>query len=345
MPNQRLTRHFSKDLGIDLGTANCLVYVRNKGIVIREPSVVAVKKSTNQVLSVGEKARRMIGRTPGDIVAIRPMREGVIANFELTKELIRYLIRTAYRGRVFIKPRVVISIPTGTTGVERRAVIDAAVNAGAREAYLIEEPVAAAIGAGLPVEEAIGNMVINIGGGTTDMAVISLGGVVSGTSVRVGGDALDESISRFVRKTYNLMIGERSAEELKITLGSAYPLPEELKGEVRGRDQITGLPKTISVSSEEVREALKEPISNIIESIRQVVEHTPPELVSDIMHKEIIMTGGGSLLRGVDELIGNELRMKVRLADDPMACVVLGAGKTLEHVSLLKRVLVAGKKR
>jgi len=345
MPNQKLTRHFSKDLGVDLGTANCLVYVRNKGIIIREPSVVAVKKNTNQVLSVGEEARRMIGRTPGDIVAIRPMREGVIANFELTKELIRYLIRRAYRGRVFIKPRVVISIPTGTTGVERRAVVDAAVNAGAREAYLIEEPVAAAIGAGLPVEEAIGNMVINIGGGTTDVAVISLGGVVSGTSVRVGGDALDEAIARFIRKTYNLMIGERSAEELKTTLGSAYPLPEELKGEVRGRDQITGLPKTIIVSSEEVRKALKEPVGNIIDSIRQVVEHTPPELVSDIMYKEITMTGGGSLLRGVDELIGKELGMRVKLADDPMACVVLGAGKTLEHLSLLKRVLVGGKKK
>src|SRR5690554_3167329 len=345
MPNQKLTRHFSKDLGVDLGTANCLVYVRNKGIIIREPSVVAVKKNTNQVLSVGEEARRMIGRTPGDIVAIRPMREGVIANFELTKELIRYLIRRAYRGRVFIKPKVVISIPTGTTGVERRAVVDAAVNAGAREAYLIEEPVAAAIGAGLPVEEAIGNMVINIGGGTTDVAVISLGGVVSGTSVRVGGDALDEAIARFIRKTYNLMIGERSAEELKTTLGSAYPLPEELKGEVRGRDQITGLPKTIIVSSEEVRKALKEPVGNIIDSIRQVVEHTPPELVSDIMYKEITMTGGGSLLRGVDELIGKELGMRVKLADDPMACVVLGAGKPLEHLSLLKRVLVGGKKK
>lgn len=345
MPNHILMRRFSKDLGIDLGTANCLVYIRNKGVIIREPSVVAVRKNTNQVLAVGDEAWQMIGRTPGDIVAIRPMREGVIANFELTKELIQHLIRSAYRGRIFIKPRVVVSIPTGTTGVERRAVIDASIKAGAREAYLIEEPVAAAIGAGLPVHEAIGNMVINIGGGTSDVAVISLGGVVSGLSIRVGGDALDEAIARFIRRNYNLMIGERSAEELKISLGSAFPLPEELSGQVRGRDQITGLPKTIKLTSKEMREALKEPVGMMINAIRQVVERTPPELVSDIMNKEITMTGGGSLIRGLDQLISSELGMKVNLADDPMACVVLGAGKTLENLDVLKRVLVEGNKR
>lgn len=339
-----VTRYFSKDLGIDLGTANCLVYERNKGIIIREPSVVAVKKNTDTVLAVGEEARRMIGRTPGNIVAVRPLREGVIANFNLTKELLRYLIRKGCRGGIFVKPRVVISIPTGTTEVERRAVIDAALSAGAREAYLIEEPVAAAIGAGLPVQEAVGNMIINIGGGTTDIAVISLGGVVTGLSVRIGGDSMDEAIARFIKKNYNLMIGERSAEELKFSLGSAYPLPEELSGEVRGRDQITGLPKTITVSSTEIREAIKEPISSIITSIRQVVEETPPELVSDIMRKELIMTGGGALLRGIDQLIAKELGMRVKLADDPVSCVVLGAGKTLEHLATLKRVLVTTKK-
>lgn len=338
-----LTGHFSKELGIDLGTANCLVYERNKGLVIQEPSVVAVKKNSHHVLAVGEEARRMIGRTPGDIVAVRPLREGVIANFELTKELIRYLIRRACRGRFFIKPRVVISIPTGTTEVERRAVIDAAVNAGVREAYLIEEPVAAAIGAGLPVHEPVGNMVINIGGGTSDVAVISLGGVVSGLLVRVGGDAMDNAVARYIRKKYNLIIGERTAEEIKIALGSAFPLPEETTGEVRGRDQVSGLPRTIEVSTEEIREALKEPVDSIVAAIRQVVEQTPPELVADIMNEDVIMTGGGALLKGFDQRIGGELGMKMKVADDPLACVVLGAGKTLEHLPVLKRVLIGPK--
>lgn len=340
-----LTGHFSKELGIDLGTANCLVYERNKGLIIQEPSVVAVRKNTNQVLAVGEEARRMIGRTPGDIVAIRPLREGVIANFDLTKELLRYLIRRACRGRVFfIKPRVVTSIPTGTTEVERRAVIDAAVSAGVRECYLIEEPVAAAIGAGLPVHEPVGNMVINVGGGTCDVAVISLGGVVSGLSIRVGGDAMDDAIGRFIRKKYNLVIGERTAEEIKITFGSAFSLPDETTGEVRGRDQITGLPRTVKISTEEMREALKEPVTSIINAIRQVVEQTPPELVADIMNKDVTMTGGGALLKGLDQLITREVGMKVKLADDPMSCVVIGAGKTLEHLPLLRRVLVGPKR-
>ena len=305
-------RFFSKDLGLDLGTANSLIYEKNKGIIFREPSVVAVKKNTNQILALGEEARRMLGRTPGDIVALRPLQEGVIANYELTKELIRHLLKKACKRKFSAKPRVVISIPTGITGVERRAVLDAALSAGAGEAYLIEEPVAAAIGAGLPVHEAIGNMVINIGGGTSDVAVLSLGGVVSGLSIRIGGDAMDESIVRFIRRQYNLSIGKQTAEEIKIELGSAYPLAE--------------------------------PITNIINAIRQVVEKTPPELVADIMNQEIVMTGGGALLKGFTQLVARELSMKVKLAEDPMACVVLGAGKTLEQLDVLKRALVGSKK-
>ncbi len=344
MPVRFITRHFMKDLGIDLGTANSLVYERNKGIILREPSVVAIRKNTKEVLSVGSDARQMIGRTPGDIVAIRPLREGVIADFDITREMIRYLIRKACRGRVFIKPRVVVSIPSGTTEVERRAVIEATLNAGAREVFLIEEPVAAAIGAGLAVHEANGNMVIDIGGGTTDIAVISLGGIVTGQSVRVGGDSMDEAIARYVRKNYNLMIGERTAEDIKIYLGSAYPLEEEIHYEVRGRDHITGLPKVIEIGSEEVREALKEPIGIIINAVRQIIERTPPELVADIMFKDILLTGGGALLKGLDKLLGEDLGMHVRVADDPMTSVAVGTGKTLEHINLLSRVLIATKK-
>lgn len=342
-----LKRYFTKDLGLDLGTANSLVYEKDKGIIFREPSVVAVKKdSSTQILAIGKEAERMIGRTPGNIVALRPLREGVIANYELTKELIRYLLQKTLKRRFGLKPRVVVSIPTGITGVERRAVLDATLGAGAGEAYLIEEPVAAAIGAGLPVQDAMGNMVINIGGGTSDVAVISLGGVVAGHSIRVGGDAMDNSIIRFIRRQYNLSIGERSAEQLKIELGSAYPLrdEEERKGEARGRDQVTGLPKNVVVTAQEIREALKEPITTIVNAIRQVVEKTPAELVADIMNQEIIMTGGGALLSGFDQLVADELSMNVKLADDPMACVVKGAGKTLEHLDTLKRVLVGRKK-
>ncbi len=345
MGRRIIKRFFSKDLGLDLGTANSLVYEKNKGIIFREPTVVAIEKNTNQVLAMGEEARQMIGKTPGNIVAIRPLREGVIANYELTRELIRYLLRKAYKGRFMGKPRVVTSIPTGVTEVERRAVLEATLSAGAGETYLIEEPVAAAIGAGLPVHEAIGNMVINIGGGTSDIAVISMGGVVSGLSVRIGGDAMDDSIIRFVRRNYNLSIGERMAEEVKINLGSAISIGDEQEGEVRGRDQVTGLPKNMMVSSEEIREALKEPVANIINAIRQVVEKTPPELIADIMNQEIVMTGGGALLKGFDQLVARELNMRVKMAEDPMACVVLGAGKTLEHLDVLKRALVVGMKK
>lgn len=339
-----VSRHFVKDLGIDLGTANCLVYERNRGVIIRGPSVVAVNKSTKQVLAIGEEARQMIGRTPGDIVAVRPLREGVIADFDLTRELLRYLIREACKGKLLLKPRVVVSIPSDTTEVERRAVVEAAINAGAREVYLIEEPVAAAIGADLPVHEPTGNMVIDIGGGTSDVAVISLGGVVAGRSVRVGGDALDDAIARYIRRAYNLMVGERTAEEIKLTIGSVFPLKEEQSMEVRGRDQVSGLPKTITVTSEEVREVLLEPVSGIVNAARTVLERTPPELVADIIEKDVVMTGGGALLRGLDQLFRKELGMKVRLATDPMLSVALGTGKTLEHINLLSRVLVAAKR-
>lgn len=339
-----VSRHFVKDLGIDLGTANCLIYERNRGVVLREPSVVAVKKSTKQILAIGEAARQMIGRTPGDIVAVRPLQEGVIADFDLTRELMRYLIREACKGKVFLKPRAVVSIPSETTEVERRAVVEAAINAGTREVYLIEEPVAAAIGAGLPVHEPTGNMVIDIGGGTSDIAVISLGGVVSGRSVRIGGDALDDTISRYIRRTYNLMVGERTSEKIKLTIGSVFPLKEEQTMEIRGRDQVSGLPKAITITSEEIREALLDPITGVVNAVRMVLERTPPELVADIIEKDVVMTGGGSLIRGLDLLIKQELGMKVRLAADPMLCVALGTGKTLEHINLLSRVLVAAKR-
>jgi rod shape-determining protein MreB and related proteins len=339
-----ITRHFIKDLGIDLGTANSLVYERNKGIILKEPSVVAIRKNTKEVLAVGSAARQMIGRTPGDIVAIRPLRDGVIADFDITREMIKYFIRKACRGKVFIKPRTVVSIPSGTTEVQRRAVIEATITAGAREVFLIEDPVAAAIGAGLPVHEANGNMIIDIGGGTTDIAVISLGGIVTGQSITVGGDMMDDAIARYIRRTYNLMIGERTAEDIKIYLGSAYPLEQEIKYEVRGRDHVTGLPKVIEVSSEEIRGALKDSLNAIVNAVRQIIEKTPPELVADIMFKDIVMTGGGSLLKGFPQLLSKELGMSVKIAEDPLTCVAVGTGKTLEHIHLLSRVLVAAKK-
>jgi rod shape-determining protein MreB and related proteins len=339
-----ITRHFIKDLGIDLGTANSLVYERNKGIILNEPSVVAIRKNTKEVLAVGTGARQMIGRTPGDIIAIRPLRDGVIADFDITREMIKYFIRKACHGKVFIKPRTVVSIPSGITEVQRRAVIEATLNAGAREVFLIEEPVAAAIGAGLPVHEATGNMIIDIGGGTTDIAVISLGGIVTGQSITVGGDMMDEAITRSIRRNYNLMIGERTAEDIKIYLGSAYPLAQEIKYEVRGRDHVTGLPKVIEIGSEEIRNALRDPLNAIVNAVRQTIEKTPPELVADIMFKDIIMTGGGALLKGFNQLLSKELGMSIKVAEAPMTSVVVGAGKTLEQIHLLSRVLVAAKK-
>lgn len=340
-----IRRHFARDLGIDLGTVNSLIYERGRGIILREPSVVAVKKGPGrEILAVGEEARQMIGRTPEDIMAIRPLREGVIADFDTTREMIRHFIRVATHGRPFFKPRVVVSVSSQTTEVERRAVTEAAIWAGAREAYLIEEPVAAALGAGLPVHEPSGNMIIDVGGGTTDIAVISLGGIVAGQAIRVGGDAMDDAIARFVRRKYNLMIGERTAEEIKIAVGWASEPDREMTTDVRGRDYISGLPKTVEVKASEVFEALQEPVDLIVTGARTLLEQTPPELVADIMNKEIMATGGGSLLRGFAKRLSDGVNMPVRVADSPMDCVVLGIGKTLERLSVYQRMFVAGKR-
>jgi len=336
---------FSKDMGIDLGTANTLVYVRGKGIVMREPSVVAIQKDTGQVLAVGEEAKQMIGRTPGNIVAIRPMKDGVIADFDTTQSMIKYFIGKALRGKTFlIKPRVVIGVPSGVTAVEERAVREAALQAGAREAYLIEEPMAAAIGAGLPVHEPTGNMIVDVGGGTTEVAVISLGGIVTSCSIRVAGDEMDEAIIQHIKRNYNLMIGERTAEEIKISIGTAYPPESSETEDVRGRDLVSGLPKTITVTSEEIYRALSEPVAAILDAIRQTLERTPPELASDIMDRGIVMAGGGALLRGLDRLVSEETHMPVHLADEPLLAVAHGAGRVLENIDILKKVLIQPKR-
>lgn len=335
---------FAKDIGIDLGTANTLVHVKGKGIIIREPSVVAINKSTKTILAVGDDAKSMIGRTPGDIVAIRPMKDGVIADFDITQSMLKYFIKRAMGGGVVSKPRVVICVPSGVTEVEKRAVEEATLQAGAKEAYLIEEPMAAAIGANLPVEEPTGSMIVDIGGGTSEVAVISLGGVVTSKSLRIAGDEFDEAIVHFVKKEYNLMIGERSAEQIKLTIGNAYPKPKEEYMEVRGRDLITGLPKNITISSSEINEALKEPINSIVDSIKYTLEKTPPELASDIMDKGIMLAGGGALLSGLDKLIHEETGMPVMIADNPLDCVAIGTGKVLEEIETLKRVLITPRK-
>jgi rod shape-determining protein MreB len=334
---------FSRDLGIDLGTANTLVQVKGKGVVIREPSVVAIRSDNRQVLAVGEEAKRMIGRTPGNIVAIRPMKDGVIADFDVTQEMLRYFIRKATPRIMPFHPRVVVCVPSGVTEVEKRAVDEATRSAGAKEAYLVEEPMAAAIGAGLPVQEPTGSMVVDIGGGTSEVAIISLGGIVTSRSIRVGGNKLDEAIISFIKKEYNLMIGERTAEEIKISIGSAFPKEEEETMDIRGRDLITGLPKTLKITSLEVLEALREPITSIVEAIKLTLEKTPPELAADIMDKGIMMTGGGALLDGFDNLIRQETGMPVRIADNPLDCVVLGAGKVIEEIETLKRVAISTK--
>ena len=335
---------FSKDMGIDLGTANTLVYVNGKGIVLREPSVVAIQNDTKTVLAVGEEAKKMIGRTPGNIVAIRPMKDGVIADFDVTQSMLKYFIRKAYGRKSFIQPRVVVCVPSGVTEVEKRAVEEAAYQAGAREAYLIEEPMAAAIGAGLPVEDPTGSMVVDIGGGTTEVAIISLGGIVTAKSIRVGGDELDESIIHYIKREYNLMIGERTAEEVKITIGSAFPKAKEDRMLIRGRDLVSGLPKTLEISSHEIMEALREPVGQIVEAIKYTLEKTPPELAADIMEMGIMLTGGGALLDGLDALVRKETGMPVRIADEPLDCVVLGTGKAIESIDTLKRVLITPKK-
>ncbi len=339
-----LFSRLSRDMGVDLGTANTLVYVRRAGIVLREPSVVAKRLDSGHILAVGEEAKRMIGRTPADIVASRPLRDGVIADFDTTAAMLTYFIRRAANGRMWIRPRVVVGIPSGCTEVEKRAVIDATLQAGARDAYLIEEPMAAAIGAGLPVSEPIGSMVVDIGGGTTEVAVISLGGIVASRSIRIAGDELDEAIIQYARRAYNLLIGERSSEEIKIAIGSAYPGREENAVDVRGRDLVSGLPRTVRMTSSEIREAMAEPVQQIVEAVKQTLERTPPELAADIVDRGIILVGGGALLRGMDRLLAEETGMPVSLTDDPLAAVVMGTGRTLEELETLKKVLIASKR-
>ena len=335
---------FARDIGIDLGTANTLVHVKGKGVVVREPSVVAINQKSNEILAVGDAAKNMIGRTPGNIIAIRPMKDGVIADFDVTQSMLRYFIRRAMSSGMFNKPRVVICVPSGVTEVEKRAVEEATLQAGAKEAYLIEEPMAAAIGADLPVEEPSGSMVVDIGGGTSEVAVISLGGIVTCQSLRIAGDELDESIVHYVKKEYNLMIGERTAEEIKVTIGAAYPKPKEEHMEVRGRDLITGLPKNMTITSSEIIEAIKEPVNSIVDAIKYTLEKTPPELAADIMDRGIMLTGGGALLNGLDKLIKEETGMPVSIAEKPLDCVVMGAGKVLDEIETLKKVLISPKK-
>jgi rod shape-determining protein MreB len=329
---------FSDDIGIDLGTANTLVYVKDRGIVLREPSVVAIQSGTHRVLAVGEEAKRMLGRTPGNIVAIRPMKSGVIADFEITEAMLRYFIRRTHNRRKLVRPRVIIAVPSGITEVEKRAVKDSAMHAGAREVYLIEEPMAAAIGVGLPVQEPAGNMIVDIGGGTTEVALISLAGIVFCRSVRVGGDEMDDFIVQYMKRVYNLLIGERTAEEIKIAIGSAYPLGEEMNMEVKGRDLVSGLPKTLTITSEEIREALQEPISSILDAIRVTLERCPPELSADLVDRGMVLSGGGSLLRGLDKLIAEHTGLPVHRADDPLSAVAEGTGVVLNELNFLRKV-------
>jgi rod shape-determining protein MreB len=334
---------FSNDLAIDLGTATTLIYVKGKGIVSCEPSVVAVQRDSRgeqNVLAVGREAKDMLGRTPGNIVAIRPLRDGVIADFEITEAMLRFFIARAHNRRTLVKPRIIICVPFGITEVEKRAVKESAESAGAREVYLIEEPMAAAIGAGLPITEPSGNMVVDIGGGTTEVAVISLAGIVYSQSVRVGGDKMDESIMAYMKRKYNMAIGEQTAERIKITIGNAYPLEQQLTMEVKGRDMVAGVPKTVVVNSDEIREALAEPINQIVEAVLLALERTPPELAADIVDKGIVLTGGGALLKNMDALLREETGLPVMVADDPISAVVLGSGKTLDHIELLKEVTI-----
>ena len=319
--------------------------MKGRGIVLREPSVVAIKSDTGDVLAVGDEAKQMIGRTPGNIVAIRPMKDGVIADFDVTQAMLKYFIRKAMNTKSFVRPRVVVGVPSGVTEVEKRAVIDAAQQSGAREAYLIEEPMAAAIGAGLPVEEATGNMVVDIGGGTTEIAVISLGGIVTSRSIRIGGDEMDSAIVQYIKRMYNLMIGERTAEEIKINIGTAIVTPEtDTSMDIRGRDLVSGLPKTITIQAKEIREALGEPIYKIVDAVKATLEKTPPELAADVMDHGIMMTGGGALLKNLDQLLAHETGMPVLVAEDPLSCVGEGTGKSLENIELLKRVVMTSKK-
>ncbi len=334
---------FSNDLAIDLGTANTLIYVKGQGIVCNEPSVVAVQKEARggrKVLAVGAEAKKMLGRTPGNIVAIRPLKDGVIADFEITEAMLRYFIQKIHNRKTLVRPRIIICVPFGITEVEKRAVKESAESAGAREVYLIEEPMAAAIGAGLPITEPTGNMIVDIGGGTTEVAVISLAGIVFSKSVRVGGDKMDEAISQYIKRKYNLLIGERTAELIKITIGSAYPAQEIQTMEIKGRDLVAGMPKTVEISDEEIRDALPEPINQIVEAVRIALERTPPELASDIVDKGIVLAGGGALLRNLDVLLREETGLPIMLADDPLTAVVMGAGRALDEINLLRDISI-----
>jgi rod shape-determining protein MreB and related proteins len=332
---------FSNDIGIDLGTANTLVYVKDRGIVLREPSVVAVQAGTKRILAVGEEAKRMLGRTPGNIVAIRPMKAGVIADFEITEAMLRYFIKKIHNRRKMVRPRIIIAVPSDITEVEKRAVKDSATHAGAREVFLIEEPMAAAIGVGLPIQEPSGNMIVDIGGGTTEVALISLAGIVFSRTVRVGGDQMDECVVQYMKRVYNLMIGERTAEEIKMTMGSAFPVEEETSMEVKGRDLVAGLPKTLTITSEEIREALQEPVSSIIDAIRITLERCPPELSADLVDRGMILAGGGALLTGIDKLIAEQTGLPVHVADDPLSAVAEGTGVVLNELNFLRRSAVA----
>src|ERR671935_2618660 len=337
-------QYLGRDMAVDLGTANTLVYVRGRGVVLNEPSVVALNTKTGHILAVGHEAKRMVGRTPGHISAVRPLKDGVIADFDVTEKMIRYFIHKVHRRR-WAKPRIVICVPSGITGVEQRAVEEAGYQAGARKVHIIEEPMAAAIGAGLPIHEPTGNMVVDIGGGTTEVAIISLGGVVTSTSLRVGGDELDESIIQHVKKEYSLALGERTSEAIKLAVASAWPMPEDLIAEIKGRDLVSGLPKTIHITAEEVRKAVEEPVNAIIDAIKNTLDRTPPELAADIMDKGIVLTGGGALLRGLDERLKHETGMPVHISDNPLSSVAVGSGKCLEEFEVLQRVLVSPSRR
>ena len=340
MAVKSLLSMFSNDLAIDLGTANTLVYAKNKGIVVREPSIVAVNKINNNVEAVGKEAKEMLGRTPGNIVAIRPMKDGVIADFEVTEKMIKYFIEKAHGRRFLVKPRIVISVPSEITQVEKRAVKDSALRAGATEVYLIEQAMAAAIGAGLPITDPTGNRIVDIGGGTTDVAVISLAGIVYSRSVRVAGNEMDDAIIQYIKRKYNLLIGERTAEQVKMEIGSAFPLDEEMTMEIKGRDLVEGVPKTLVVSDEEIREALSETVATIVEAVRVALERTPPELSADIMDKGIIIAGGGSMLKNLDRRLREETGLPVTLAEDPLACVALGTGQMLTDFNLLRKISI-----
>jgi rod shape-determining protein MreB len=333
-----------RDMAVDLGTANTLVYVRGRGIVLSEPSVVAIDHASGEVHAVGVEAKRMLGRTPGTISAIRPLKDGVIADFDVTEQMLRHFIHKVHQHR-FAHPRVVVCVPSGVTGVEKRAVEEATRNAGARDAYLIEEPMAAAIGAGLPVSEPTGNMIVDVGGGTSEVAVISLGGIVVSVSLRVGGDEMDEAIISHVKREYKLLIGNQTAEEIKLEVGSAFRMKEEVQAEVRGRDMLTGLPKTVIISSEEIRHALEEPVSQVVDAIKSTLDKTPPELAADIMDRGIVLAGGGALLNGLDERLRHETQMPVQLAESPLTCVAVGSGRSLELLEVMQRTSKSAKSR